>query len=481
MKKMIYVTLASLFVCGAFSACGETTITTTPDMPVKEAKTWEHDETTHIVYDCFGGDGNVMPILGYWNAPGNASYQGQFFPEMKNDDYFASVADAGINLIIQANDDAKSNDDVVERTLDYCDKYDIGYYVTDRRMFDADMLCNKKELLQRTEGYAQHKSFAGYYLKDEPNREKGQDVTVNSALKGFYEVANELEMNIHTYVTLFPYEIGQFNQDPENKYPVYVKTVFENTQAPFVMYDIYPLREDAYGGFGYEAFYKQLSLIRQASIEMNKAWVPYVSVSDEDNPGQEPDIFYYRMPTEGELSWQVNQYLAFGAKGISYFPMNSPLSFYDEVAQGDTVAMFDWKGNKTEVYYYVKEVNKQIHAIDEYLINATSHGVIFHGDIKHTDDAGKDYLLHNEALTGESFRELTSIDGDNATVGCFDYKGKTCLYVVNGSMEKDAVMTLRFDDRYAYTLIQRGQTANVKGSKINLSLSAGEAALIVLK
>lgn len=470
MRKAIYLTLAGLFVCGAFSACGDKS---NPNAPVQTAKKWEHEQSTRIIYDCLGGDGNVMPLLGFWSAPGDATFNGQFFPDMRNDDYFADVADAGINLMVQASyDDAKSNDALVETTLNYCDAYNIGYYVTDKRLFDVDMLCNKKELVQRTQEYSKHKSFAGYYVKDEPYPGE-QESLVNNALNGFYEVINELNINAHTYVTMFPYEVNPFNPKPEEQYPKYIRDIYKNTEAPSMMYDLYPLRES---GFSYQAFYTQISMVRKEARDMKKDWIPYVSVSDEDNPGQNPDIFYYRMPTEGELSWQVNQYIAFGAKGISYFPMNSPLSFYPEVVNGDTVAMFDWAGNKTEVYYYVKEVNKQLHAIDQYLMNATNHGIIFHGEME-----GKDYLKNNEVIAGDSFRELKSISGSNATVGCFDYYGKTCLYVVNGSMEDDAALTLRFDNRYGYTLIQRGQTANVKGAKINLSLAAGEAALIVLK
>lgn len=485
MRKAIYFTLAGLFLCGSFSACAQPVVD--PSTPVHTAKTWDYNRPTNITYDCLGGDGNVMPILGFWSAPSDATFNGQFFPDIRNDDYFNAVAESGINLMVQASfDDAKANDAVVESTLNYCDKYNIGYYVTDKRLFDTDMLCNKTELLQRTEEYAKHKSFAGYYIKDEPypsvleKDESGKDFYVNGeegminrALKGFYEVINELNINAHPYVTMFPYEIRQFNPTPSMQYTRYIREIYKSTEAVAMMYDLYPLREI---GFSYEAFYTQLSFVRTEARDMKKDWIPYVSVSDEDNPGQTPDIFYYVMPTEGELSWQVNQYLAFGAKGISYFPMNSPLSFYPEVLQGDTVGMFDWAGNKTEVYYYVREVNKQLHAIDQYLMNATNHGVIFHGEIE-----GKEYLKNNEIIAGGSFRELRSISGDNATVGCFDYYGKTCLYVVNGSMEEDAALTLRFDNRYGYTLIQRGTTANVKGSKINLSLAAGEAALVVLK
>ena len=176
------------------------------------------------------------------------------------------------------------------------------------------------------------------------------------------------------------------------------------------------------------------------------------------------------------LSFNVNIYLAFGAKGICYFPINTPISFSDNVEQGMTVAMFDWFGNKTETYYYVKEINKQIAAVDEYLMHATNHGAIMHGTLPSTD-----CLTDGEIIESGEFRELDSVSGDGATVGCFDYYGKTCLYVVNNSMTSDASVELGFDARYAYDVIQRGETATVKGKKIPLRLAAGESAFVLLK
>ena len=59
MKKVVYLSLASLFVCGAFSACGDDkkgAETSTSD-PIQTARVWDYDTPNQIVYDCLGGDG----------------------------------------------------------------------------------------------------------------------------------------------------------------------------------------------------------------------------------------------------------------------------------------------------------------------------------------------------------------------------------------------------------------------------------------
>ena len=298
---------------------------------------------------------------------------------------------------------------------------------------------------------------------------------MQAALKAHYDMSNRLGLNIHPYMNMFPISISAFRADPWNLYDEHMQKMYADTGADFLTYDIYCLYEDEEEerNFDYENFYSNLSMVRKKAIELDTSWTPYVSVSAEQD---------YKLPSEGELAWQVNAYIAFGAKGINYFPINSPLSFSEHVAAGKTpeektVAMFDFMGNKTKVYYFVQQVNNQLLAVDHYIMKATNHGVIFHGDME-----GAEFFKYNELIDeNEGFRELVSVEGDNAMVGCFDYYGKTCLYVVNGDMGNDAAMTLRFDNRYAYEVIQRGQTANVKGSKINLSLAAGESALIVLK
>lgn len=478
MKKVIYLSLAGLFVCGAFSACGKeerkAAETSTSD-PIQTAKVWDYENPNQIVYDCLGGDGEVIPLLGFWGMPTEGMLDGQHYPSFKNEGYFADVAESGINLLLQANDNIRVNDLEVETTMDFCDQYDIGYIMTDKNIFNRAISTNEEQLFETTRKYAEaHKCFAGYYISDEP-MPGSEESAMQSALKAHYNMSNRLGLNIHPYMNMFPSSVGPFKSDPWTLYDEYMQEMYEDTGADFLTYDIYCLYEDDKNGVrvDYENFYSNMSMVRKKAKELDTSWIAYVSVSSEQE---------YKLPTEGELAWQVNTYIAFGAKGMCYFPINSPLSFSDHVAGGETheertVAMFDFKGNKTKVYYFVQQVNNQLLAVDQYIMKATNHGVIFHGDME-----GAEYFKYDDLIDEkEGFRELVTVEGDKAAVGCFDYYGKTCLYVVNGDMANDAAMTLRFDDRYAYEVIQRGQTANVQGSKINLSLAAGESALIVLK
>ena len=461
-KKITCIVMVGLLSLSALVGCGESA--EQPNSEVQKAKTWDHYAPTELVYDCFGGDGEVMPLLGFWSAPAEATYNGQYYPDMKNDDYFAAVKESGINLLIQANDDAIRYYDAVESILSYCDKYDLGYYVTDSNLIAGGSAKVSVSTLETAlaEYAARHKSFAGLYLKDEPF--VGTEKEMNIGLTTFYEAAQNAGLNVQGYLNLNPYWASMYAPKANENYIASAEAIFQGSGSKMLAYDIYPLKKT---GMDYTWYFTNLSLAKHIADSMKIAWTPFVAVCEEGK---------VCLPDEGELSWQVNEYVAFGAKGIDYFPINSPISFSSEVEQGHTVAMFDYLGNKTEVYYYVKEVNKQLLAVDHYLMKANHHGVIINGEL-----TGKEHLGFGEVIEDGTFRELKKVSGDSVTVGCFDYYGKTCLYVVNNDMYKDASARLDFDARYGYEVIQRGQTANVKGSKIMLDLAAGEAAFIALK
>ena len=431
---------------------------------VVKAKTWTYYTPTEVVFDCLGGDGEVMPILGFWSAPAEATCKGQYYPDMKNDEYFSAVKESGVNLLVQANDDATVSYDDVEMTLDYCDKYGLGYYVTNSALVASGTVKASIPTMEAAlADYAsRHTGFAGLYLRDEPAA--GTEKEMNKSLITLYEAAQNVGINVQGYMNIDPYWSSKFAPNAKENYVYSLNAIFKNSGSQMLAYDIYPLKES---GMDYEWYFTNLTLAKHVADDLNIAWTPFVSVSAESR---------YLLPKEGELSWQVNEYIAFGAKGIDYFPINSPISFSNYVENGAVVAMFDYLGNKTEVYYYVKEINKQLLAVDQYLMKASNHGVIVNGELK-----GKEYLDYGEVIADGTFRELKKVSGDSATVGCFDYYGKTCLYVVNNDMYKDAQVNLDFDARYGYQVVQRGQTANVKGSKIVLNLAAGEAAFIALK
>ena len=64
-------------------------------------------------------------------------------------------------------------------------------------------------------------------------------------------------------------------------------------------------------------------------------------------------------------------------------------------------------------------------------MNANNVGVIFHGESPVTKSTGSEVIAENK------FRQLTSVSGSDALIGCFDYCGGTALSVVNNSYEKN--------------------------------------------
>ena len=113
-------------------------------------------------------------------------------------------------------------------------------------------------------------------------------------------------------------------------------------------------------------------------------------------------------------------------------------------------------------------------------MHSSSEKILVHGDkaIDAIITAGKPT---DDIVAAGDYRQLKSVSGDDAIVGCFNYKGKTALYVVNYSRTAKANVNLSFDkNNYRYTVIQRGETADVVGGQIPLTLDAGEGALIVL-
>ena len=78
------------------------------------------------------------------------------------------------------------------------------------------------------------------------------------------------------------------------------------------------------------------------------------------------------------------------------------------------------------------------------------------------------------------FQELQKVTGDTM-VGCFNYNGKTALYVVNYDMEYAQKITLELNASHNIAMIQEAETNYVKGQTIPLDLAAGEGVLLVIE
>ena len=114
-------------------------------------------------------------------------------------------------------------------------------------------------------------------------------------------------------------------------------------------------------------------------------------------------------------------------------------------------------------------------AIDSVLMNSVNKGVIVSGDKAKKETKGISYIIEEA-----SWRQLSSVTGD-AMIGCFNYNGKTALYVVNYDTANAQMVTLDFLSKSNMKVVQNAKTTYVSTNKLPLSMNAGEGILIVLE
>jgi hypothetical protein len=66
-------------------------------------------------------------------------------------------------------------------------------------------------------------------------------------------------------------------------------------------------------------------------------------------------------------------------------------------------------------------------------------------------------------------------------VGCFNYQGKTALYVANYDQKYAQDILLKFQDTYNVTVIQDATASYVSASELTLKMLAGDGVLLIFE
>ena len=410
-------------------------------------------------YDQLGG-ADVMPI---------GTYSGPTF-DFLTEERFLEFKEVGFNIFTNSFS-FNQNWESAEKLFELSNKHGFGVFANDSSIGDkaqANVITSQK-IDERIQKYLQYESFLGVYLVDEPNAKGCVDY---GKIMEQWKQSN-IASNYDMYYNALPdYATG--TQLSGNSTPItyeeYVRTYIEEMRADYFSYDYYP--------FGFnegiaDGYFGNLAVVRNICQEYE---IPFWVF------GQCGFDFGWQVginaPNEGQFIWGINTALAYGAKGVQYFVLNQPTGFINENDPwaATRAGMYGIYGNKNQWWYYAKKANAFIKNVDHVLMNSAHVGVIFHGDspIKKTDGL--------ERIEQENFRQMTSVQGDDALIGCFDYYGGTALLLVNNNVKKkDAKIILTFDDIYGYEVYQRDTQTEIAGNALQLRLDQGEAALVVLK
>lgn len=435
-------------------------------------------ETSKVDFMNFIGGKDVMPITGYYGPhPQFESSHGANFPNLYTDEIFEMIAESGVKVIVYSHTDYKESPELVEKSLDLAQKHGIGMFVLDSTILDkaGEPEMDKNELAKQIENYCKHPAFCGMFVVDEPRTPYHLPGDGTKYISRYEQLANILQYDLGytCYLNMFPvWNLPVYQESYER----YVAEFCETLRPKYIMWDNYPFAATD----GLDVYFYNMNLMREYAKKYKVPFWAYIEAGAQWNDEKEhfdSKLPYY--PNEAQFDWNVNTCLAFGAQGIQYFPLIQPEHFaYAKSTEWDSerngiIGVF---GNKTQWHGYAKRMNEHIRAIDEVLMNSVHKGIIVT-----SEQAQKDMELAKNCLieSGE-FWELMSVCGD-AMVGCFDYHGKTALYVVNYSMKHEQNIELHFDKTYDVQMVKQAEVSVVNESTLQLDMSAGEGVLLVIR
>lgn len=464
-KKVIILFTACTLSMGLISGCAGSSQQGKVRIEPMEAET-----SYGLSFDILGGK-DVMPLGAFYGpySP-KASVNANAYPDYLTEDVYEMIADAGINLTVQSYLGSDAN---IQKALDLGAEYGIGLFVPDSTLSNPVLASQKSdlELAEILTKWRTHPAYCGVHVVDEPGSEVFYSQGGNGGMmEDFEELCTRLSTKFDAvnYVNL----IRCYSESAKSQFELYLQQYLDTCAPYLVSYDYYPFHDDS----GTTSLYFwNLATMREYT---QKAKIPFWTfIQAGGNWGQVNPEEYY--PNEGELDWNVNTCLAFGAQGIEYFPVIQPPEFSYNADSGEwdmeVSGMLGVMKNKNRWYYYIQNINRHIAVIDEVLMNSVNKGVIaVGGSEKYLGD------IRDARIEGNSWRELASITGD-AIVGCFNYQGKTALYVVNYDTEYAQKIPLTFQDTYDIKVVQDAETSYVKADKLTLDMKAGEGVLLVFQ
>ena len=402
------------------------------------------------------GDTKVMPIAGFW-GPTTGTL---------TDEVYQKIKESGINLVTWSIDTYGVEGETanVMKQLELAEKNDISLFVRDSRLNNESTAA---DIAAKIADYSQYASFRGLTIVDEPGSSDGTYGSTERALNNYAALSKNLDSfaNLNAYTNLLPLDTSV---GTEANYKAYLDEYCSTYNPKVLSYDNYPFNN--YTVKNCSNYFKNLSIIRDKAAEYK---IPFWTFVQAGAWGSKTTI------TEAQMKWNLNMNLAFGAKGIQYFPMVEPTGYSTYDGKG----MITESGETTEYYTYIKNLNQWIATVDDVLMNSESKGIMTTGYYANKN------IKENGITTVDTYGKVSSIATNEtaafnltngAVAGCFDYNGKTAVYVVNYDVSKAHTITLGLTDVTNYRVLKNDGETDASGTSCAISLGAGEAALVVL-
>lgn len=385
---------------------------------------------------------------------------------------------------------------VALEALALAQKHNVKYWVRDWSFYGLgrnyeDLTAKEQfrtvisEMFDENNPYIDHPAYGGNFGFDEPNVQEMQTIAWQAEYYNQY-IRENSAVGGEMFVNLLPAYVADNSEalsaNKDYTYREYVNYYFENI-APllgYVSWDYYPFRTTGNENYIRDSYYYNLELMAQKCREYNCELRTFVQAKGDFTGTRNLDNI-------GDLRFQIYSGMAFGVREFIYYTYSSAVNETNYTAN-DGYSLYDYKtGEYTWVYDAAKQVNNEVHAMqDAYMAY---------------DWAGTMFMNANEMVDNQLFANLTAPMESNERMkfvsctqdvmaGVFTAKDETntardafmIVNVTDPSEKLDNEVTVRFENARALLMYRFGEKKVVtlgSDGTYTFKLQSGEGRFVI--
>jgi hypothetical protein len=259
-------------------------------------------------------------------------------------DRIIEVKDAGLNLMFYPYKSIET----LKQVLDYSEIVGI------KTLISCPELYTHTDSVVRL--FKDHPANGGYFLEDEPGISHLERLSILS------KRIEKIDNTRFTYINFMPLNDTNNYFPAIEDYSTYLKRFATEIPLKVLSFDHYPIMLN----YIRPTWYLNLEIIKKTSDELS---IPFWSFA------MSSAHLTYPIPNKEHFRMQVYSNIAYGTKGIQYF------TYWMPDRNPYISGPINSKGNRTNEYYILKEINNEIQKLSHIYLSCNSYDVSFYGNV----------------------------------------------------------------------------------------------------